>query len=63
VKGGAERMTWKGNLLRVSLMEGIYPTGITVPNVEMKVINARLERSANLPKYDIIIKPSRPRGR
>ena len=63
VKGCAERMTWKGNHPQVSLMEGNYPTGITVPKAEMKVIAARLERSANLPKYDIIIKPTHPRGR
>ena len=63
VKGCAERMTWKGNHPQVSLIEGNYPTGITVHKAEMKIINARLERSADLPKYDILIKPKHPRGR
>ena len=63
VKGCAERMTWKGNHPQVSLIEGNYPTGITVHKAEIKIINARLERSADLPKHDILRKPKHPRGR
>jgi len=33
-----------------------------VTNAEMKTINARLQRSKTLPKYDITIKPKRIRG-
>ena len=56
-------MTWKGYHPQVSLIEGIYPKGVTVPKAEMKIINTRLERSETLPKYDILIKPKHPRGR
>jgi hypothetical protein len=56
-------MSWKGCHPDVSLIEGEYPTGVTVPKAEMKIINARLERSTALPKYDILIKPKHPRGR
>jgi hypothetical protein len=34
-----------------------------VSDTEMERYNARLERSATLPKYDITITPKRPRGR
>lgn len=63
VRSCAERMSWKGCHPDVSLVEGEYPTGVTVPKAEMQVINTRLERSAVLPKYDILIKPKHPRGR
>lgn len=56
-------MTWKGHHPHVSMIEGNYPNGVIVPKAEMKIINARLERSATLPKYDIIIKPKIARGR
>jgi transposase len=63
VKGCAERMTWKGSHPHVSMIEGNYPNGITVPKAEMKIINSRLERSELLPKYDILITPKHARGR
>ena len=59
----AFRMKWKGKHPNVMRIEGGYPTGIIVPKEEMKQINQRLERSETLPKYNIIIKPKRPRGR
>ena len=36
---------------------GEYPDGVRVAAKEMKEYEARLERSATLPKYDITIKP------
>lgn len=63
VKSCAERMTWKGSHPHVSMIEGNYPNGVTVPKSEMKTINARLTRSESLPKYDILIKPKHTRGR
>src|SRR4051794_771294 len=33
------------------------PDGVRVAAKEMKAYEARLQRSANLPKYDILIKP------
>ena len=53
----AHRMTWKGAHPGITRLDGDCPNGIFVPKAEMKTYAARLERSATLPKYDIIIKP------
>ena len=53
----ALRMKWKGRHPRVKRLHGEYPDGVRVSAKEMKPIEARLQRSATLPKYDIIIKP------
>lgn len=53
----ARRMTWKGRHPTVRCLEGEYPNGVRVAAKEMKLYEARLQRSAALPKYDIIIKP------
>jgi transposase len=53
----ARRMTWKGRHPTVKCLEGEYPNGIRVAAKEMKQIEARLQRSATLPKYDVVIKP------
>ena len=53
----ARRMTWKGRHPTVKRLEGEYPNGVRVAAKEMKLYEARLQRSAALPKYDIIIKP------
>ena len=51
------RMTWKGLHPTVKRLHGAYADGVRVPAKEMKQIEARLQRSATLPKYDITIKP------
>jgi hypothetical protein len=53
----ALRMTWRGQHPTVKRLHGAYPEGVRVPAKEMKEIEARLNRSATLPKYDITIKP------
>jgi hypothetical protein len=53
----ALRMTWKGQHPTVKRLHGNYPDGICVAAKEMKQYEARLQRSATLPKYDITIKP------
>jgi Rhodopirellula transposase DDE domain len=53
----ALRMTWKGLHPIVRRLHGTYRDGVRVPAKEMKPIEARLQRSATLPKYDITIKP------
>jgi hypothetical protein len=53
----ALRMTWKGRHPTVRRQHGEYPAGVRVSAQEMKGIEARLQRSATLPKYDITIKP------
>jgi Rhodopirellula transposase DDE domain len=63
IRSFALRMTWKGAHPVVERLLGTYPKKVTVPAEEMESYNARLERSATLPKYDITIEPQRPRGR
>jgi transposase len=53
----ALRMKWKGRHPTVKRLDGEYPDGVRVAAKEMKEYEARLERSAALPKYDITIKP------
>ncbi len=53
----ALRMTWKGGHPTVRRLDGVYPDGVRLTASAMKVYEARLERSAALPKYDIVIKP------
>jgi hypothetical protein len=53
----ARRMTWKGRHPTVKRLHGDYPGGVRVAAKEMKVYEARLERLATLPKYDVTIKP------
>jgi transposase len=63
IEGCALRMTWKGMHPQVERLEGTYAKQVKVAAEEMATHEARLERSATLPKYDITIKPARPRGR
>lgn len=53
----ARRMVWSGRQPTVSQLEGTYRDGVRLKKAEMKPIEARLERSKTLPKYDIIIRP------
>jgi transposase len=63
VRACALRMTWHGCHPQVDRIDGDYPTGVIVPKAEMNELNKRLERSTTLAKYDITIKPKKPRGR
>jgi hypothetical protein len=53
----ARRMTWCGQHPVVKRITGDYPNGVRLSKAEMKPYEARLQRSASLPKYDITIKP------
>jgi hypothetical protein len=54
----ALRMRWHGRHPTVKWLPGEYPDGVCVPRGrEQREMEARLERSATLPKYDITIKP------
>ncbi len=57
----ALRMRWCGRRPTVRRLTGDYPDGRRLTKKEMKPYEARLERSKTLPKYDITIRPSRPR--
>lgn len=59
----ALRMTWQGMHPRVERLLVGYAKKVSVSDEEMGRYNGRLERSAALPKYDITIRPKRPRGR
>jgi Rhodopirellula transposase DDE domain len=56
----ALRMIWKGSHPQVKRLSGEYCDGVRVAAKEMKQYEARLERSATLPKYDITIQPKTP---
>lgn len=59
----ALRMTWKQRHPKVHRLTGDYQNEQPVSAAEMRAINARLERSETLRKYDIVIRPKSPRGR
>lgn len=59
----AQRMNWCGKHPQVHSIADDYDEVEAVTNVEMKAINARLDRSTVLPKYDVTIRPKKPRGR
>ncbi|MEZ6060480.1 MAG: transposase [Planctomycetaceae bacterium] len=63
VRACALRMTWCGQHPSVHKIDDPYHNDAPVTNAEMKQINARLERSTTLSKYDVTIKPLKPRGR
>ena len=56
-------MTWKGRSPEVlTLPEREYPNGVKLTRKEMKPWEARLQRSPELPRYDITIKPQQPKA-
>jgi len=57
----ARRMRWKGQPPTVGVLGGEYADGVRLSKAQMKPIEARLERSTTLPKYDITIRPKTPR--
>ena len=63
ILGYARRMTWQGEAPAVDTLSGEYPGGVTMTRAEMRPVEARLERSKTLPKYDITIRPREPIGR
>jgi hypothetical protein len=62
ILGYARRMRWRGQHPTVTTLEGEYPDGVRLTKAQMKPIEARLERSTALPKYDITIRPLKATG-
>lgn len=62
ILGYARRMVWKGQGPTVEHLAGEYLDGVRLTKAEMKPIEARLERSEALPKYDILIRPMKASG-
>jgi hypothetical protein len=58
----ARRMTWRGRHPAVDHLAGEYRDGVRLTKAEMKPVEARLERSPALPKYDITIRPMKTTG-
>ena len=56
----AQSMTWKGLTPVVKLSCKVYAKGVTLSKTAMQAVEARLERNPLLPKWDILIHPSRP---
>jgi len=54
----AQSMTWKGIQPIVKLNQKSYPKGISLTKIEMQRIEKRLKRNPDLPKWDILIRPS-----
>jgi len=55
----ARRMRWKGRPPAVKRLEGEYGAGERWSRRGSKKVEARLQRSATLPKYDITIQPQK----
>ena len=53
----ASTMTWKGLHPQVTLNNQVYEKGLTLTDLEMELVNNRLERNPSLLKWDILIKP------
>ena len=55
----AQSMTWKGIKPVVELRRKVYAKGVTLSKAAMQAVEARLERNPLLPKWDILIHPTR----
>jgi hypothetical protein len=53
----AKSMVWKGLHPIVDLSTAIYQKGLSLTKKTMKVVEKRLQRHPNLPKWDILIEP------
>ena len=50
-------MTWKGLHPVVDLSRKVHAKGVSLSKEAMRSVEARLERSPTLPKWDILITP------
>ena len=55
--GWAATMTWKGTAPIVKFIDKVYKKGVKLNKKEMEKYNERLNRSVDLPKYDVRIEP------
>jgi hypothetical protein len=53
----ARTMTWKGIHPVVTLVDKTYNIGVRITKAAFKIIERRLERDSDLPKYELLIKP------
>jgi DDE family transposase len=57
MRGWAKQMPWQGIHPIVALSDNMDHKGIALGKAAMQVVEARLKRAPNLPKYDIVINP------
>lgn len=55
----AQSMTWKGIKPVVDLSRKVYAKGVTLSKAAMRAVEARLDRHPLLPKWDLLIHPTR----
>jgi hypothetical protein len=56
--GWARTMTWKGLTPVIELNREVYQKGVSLSKKAMRAVEARLQRSPLLPKWDIFIRPA-----
>ncbi|PXF57688.1 MAG: transposase, partial [Candidatus Methanogaster sp.] len=54
----AETMTWNSVHPAVHLIDKVYQNGVKLTKEAMKICEERIERSGNLPKWDVTIEPA-----
>ena len=54
----AQSMTWRGVAPIVQLLDRVYETGVRLTKLAFRPIASRLQRSATLPKWSLIIQPN-----
>lgn len=54
----AKSMTWKGLHPVIDLSRKVYEKGVSLSREGMRSVEARLQRSSTLPKWDILILPA-----
>ena len=54
----AKSMTWKGLHPIIELSQKVYQKGVTLGKKAMRAVETRLERHPELPKWDILIRPT-----
>jgi hypothetical protein len=62
ILGYARRTRWKGQPPTVGELSGEYADGVTRAKAQMTPVEARLERSVTLSKYDLTIRPRQAIG-
>jgi hypothetical protein len=55
----AQRMTWKGLKPVLELSRKVYAKGVTLSKTARQAVEVRLERNPLLPKWDILLHPTR----
>ena len=61
VLGFARTMTWNGKNPEVELVSAVYPTGVRLSPAEMKVVEGRVTRDADLGKWFLDIDGRKPK--